>query len=316
MHKASKGAQMTDKPTGLIYSIQRYCIHDGPGIRTTVFFKGCALRCPWCANPESQRFERQIACSVGKCVECGYCAKACPKGAITLTPKPQLDPGLCDLCGACVNACARDAWKIYGEEYTVDRLLAEIEKDAPYHRKSGGGVTFSGGEPTGQPGFLLEILEICHSRGIHTAIESHGVAPADIYRRIAPHTDLFLIDLKHMDPQAHKTLTGADNTRIHANIRTLGGELGKKIQLRIPLIPGYNDSPENLKQTAAFAREIQGTGALEMVNVLPYHAMGRGKYELFGWEYNMADTQPPTQDDIDAALAVFSEAGLPVMQGG
>jgi pyruvate formate lyase activating enzyme len=215
-----------------------------------------------------------------------------------------------------VDACARDAWKIYGEAYTVDRLIAEIEKDAPYHRKSGGGATFSGGEPTGQPEFLLELLKACHQHGIHTAIESHGAAPADVFRRIAPYADLFLIDLKHMDPKAHKALTGSDNALIHANIRMLGCELGKKLQLRMPLIPGYNDSPENLAQTAAFAQEIMRCGALEMVNVLPYHSMGRGKYELFGRAYAMADTQPPGQDGIDAAIAVFREAGLPVTQGG
>ena len=302
--------------TGWIYSIQRYCIHDGPGIRTLVFFKGCELRCPWCANPESQCFDRQIACSTGKCVECGYCAKVCPKGAITLSPKPQLNRDLCDLCGVCVRACARDAWKIYGEEYTVEQIVAEIEKDSPYYRKSGGGVTFSGGEPTGQPEFLLETLKACHQHGIHTAIESHGFASSDIFRRIAPYTDLFLIDLKHMDSRTHQQLTGVDNAQVHANIRMLGCELGKKLMLRIPLIPGCNDSLENLVQTAAFAKELQSCGALETVNVLPYHAMGRGKYDLFGWTYGMMETKPPEQPEIDRALRVFADAGLPVKQGG
>jgi len=301
---------------GLVYSIQRYCIHDGPGIRTTVFFKGCQLVCPWCANPESQLPETEIACSESKCTGCGYCINVCPNVAITLDEKAQLDREKCDLCGKCVRACIREAWQIYGKYYSVDDIIAEIEKDMPFYRKSGGGVTFSGGEPTLQPDFLFVALKKCKEKDIHSAIESHGAAPFSYYIEIAPYTDLFLIDVKHMDSDKHKEYVGVGNEKILENIRMLAAEHDKKVMLRVPLIPGFNDDLENIEKTGKFAKEIAKSGNLTTVNILPYHAMGKGKYKMLSKEYAMQETKPPTQQAIDEIIGIFKELGLPVEQGG
>ena len=301
---------------GLIYSIQRYCIHDGPGIRTTVFFKGCQLTCPWCANPESQSTAREIGCQTDKCTACGYCAVACTRGAIDLTDPQRVDRNLCDFCGDCTRACLRDAWKIYGEQYTVDALVEQIEKDMPFYRKSGGGVTFSGGEPTMQPQFLLAVGKRCKAAGIHTAMETHGYASEKVFSDLAAYTDLFMIDVKHMDSDVHERMIGVPTARIHNNIRMLAGELKKKVSLRVPLVPGFNDDEPSLSAIAAFASEIGETGNLTAVNILPYHAMGSGKYALLGREYTMANVAPPSDEAAAAAVKLFADAGLPAILGG
>lgn len=299
---------------GLIDKIQNYCIHDGDGIRMIVFMKGCDMRCPWCSNPESLSGKIQLARNPAKCSDCGYCTKACPEGAIS--EQREVDHEKCTMCGKCVEVCPPGAWDFYGHMMTVEEVVAEVEKDRPYYKKSGGGVTFSGGECTMQPEFLEHALKSCQEAFINTAIETNGNAPQEVYERIAPYVDTFLVDIKHMDSSRHREATGVGNERILSNIRKIAFDLNKRLMLRIPLIPGYNDSEENLRRTAEFAAEVNQSGNLAMVNVLPYHSLGASKYGIMKMDYTMKETKAPGQEEIDRAIAFFREAGVPVKQGG
>ncbi len=299
---------------GLIDKIQNYCIHDGNGIRMVVFMKGCDMRCPWCSNPESLSGQIQLARNPAKCSDCGYCTEVCPEKAIS--KQREVDCKKCTMCGKCVEICPASAWDFYGHIMSVKEVLTEIEKDRPYYRKSGGGVTFSGGECTAQPEFLEHMLKSCQEASINTAIETNGNAPEEIYIRIAPYVDTFLIDIKHMDNNRHMEAAGVGNERILSNIRKIAFDLNKRLMLRFPLIPGYNDSEDNLGQTAAFAAELQRSGNLAMVNVLPYHSLGMNKYAMMQMDYTMKTTKAPRPDEIDRAISFFQAAGVPVKQGG
>jgi pyruvate formate lyase activating enzyme len=299
---------------GLIDKIQNYCIHDGEGIRTLVFLKGCDMRCPWCSNPESLTMDIVLARADFKCENCGYCVRVCPKGAIS--EDYSLDKEKCDMCGKCVKACPKSAWSFYGKEMTPEQIVDEVEKDRAFYSKSGGGVTFSGGECTMQSMFLLDTLKLCREKSINTAIETNGNAPEHVYQALAPYVDMFLMDVKHMDNARHMEYTGVSNERVLGNIRRVAGDLDKKVMLRIPLIPGINDSDGNMRETAAFAAEINKTGNLVMVNILPYHSLGASKYGVMGMEYTLDETEPPPQEKIDHVLEIFKEAGVPVQQGG
>lgn len=306
---------MRTEITGLVDKIQNYCIHDGDGIRMTVFMKGCDMRCPWCSNPESLTATIQLARNPAKCTNCGYCVKLCPNGAIEESTK-DADSKKCSLCGKCVEACAKGAWNLYGRQMSIGEVVAEVAKDRAYYKKSGGGVTFSGGECTTQPEFLKSVLEACKNASINTAVESNGNAPGSVYEELAPYVDTFLIDIKHMDSQKHKEATGVGNERILDNIRKIVFDLDKRLMLRVPLIPGYNDSDDNMEKTAAFAAELNKSGNLAMVNVLPYHSLGAGKYGVMKMDYKMENTRPPSQEKIDKVLQIFKRAGVPAQQGG
>ncbi|MEJ2705914.1 MAG: glycyl-radical enzyme activating protein [Sedimentisphaerales bacterium] len=226
---------------GYVFDIKRYAIHDGPGIRTTVFFKGCPLQCRWCHNPESWRKYPEPGFRLTRCLRCGQCIEACGQNAIALTENgPATDITKCKLCGECVRACLQGAREIIGKQMTVGQVMREIAADVIFYDESGGGVTFSGGEPLMQPQFLLALLSRCRARDIHTAVDTTCYAELEIVREIAPFTDLFLCDIKHMDAAVHKRFTGVDNDRILYNIKELS-EAGKKVIIRIPLVPGFND---------------------------------------------------------------------------
>ena len=257
------------KLTATIFDIERSSLVDGPGLRTTVFFKGCNLACAWCHNPESQAHAPQLLVYPSKCTGCGTCKKICPHG---LT--------LCELCGTCALYCPSRARELCGREYTLDEVLCEVKKDLPFYRSVGGGVTCSGGECMLQLDFLCELLKQCRAEGIHTAVDTAGCVPYAAFERILPYTDLFLYDLKCFDSTRHKRYTGEGNELILENLARLL-RAGAPVWVRIPLVPGVNDTEEELLAIKAF---LARHGRPEKVELLPYHALGEHKYAALGRE--------------------------------
>jgi pyruvate formate lyase activating enzyme len=292
--------------TGTIFNIQRFSIHDGPGIRTTVFLKGCNLRCHWCHNPESQRMAAEIEFFSEKCIACAGCVAVCPQGAQLLEGSQRIyRRDLCKVCGACVQECFSGALVVSGEERTVAQALAEIAKDADYYQSSGGGVTFSGGEPLLQPEYLQAMLEACQQQGYHCAVDTAGNVPWERFEAVLPFTDLFLYDIKALDEATHRRFTGAGNRLILENLRRLA-ETGKEIWVRIPLVAGVNDSPEEI---ADIARLLAPLGAIRHVEILPYHTLGSEKYTSLGKEYPAQGYQAPSREQIDRILILFESQG-------
>nr|WP_324292799.1 glycyl-radical enzyme activating protein [uncultured Desulfobacter sp.] len=301
--------------SGLIYDIKRYAINDGPGIRTTVFLKGCPLHCAWCHNPEGISPLPQRVYTRSKCIGCKMCINACPEDALTLKGTGiAADQDKCLNCGICTAACPSTAVEIFGRRVTVADIVKAVEKDSLFFDQSGGGVTFSGGEPLGQPEFLAAALDALGQVGVHRAVDTTGHAKTEILMRVAAHTDLFLYDLKHMDSQCHRQWTGVGNALILKNLRALA-ETGARIWIRIPLIQGVNADSGNMRQTAAFLSSLPETPLL--VNLLPYHDIMAGKYEKLGQSFNEthAMSEPDVQT-VDAARDQFARKGLEVLVGG
>lgn len=264
--------------SGMLFDIQRSSYVDGPGIRTTVFFKGCNLRCRWCHNPESQSRERQMLYYQDRCTGCGKCNTVCPT------------PEHCTLCGKCTLFCPHDAKEICGREYTVDEVMQIVEKDRQYYSSSGGGVTFSGGECMLQMDFLTNLARSCQACGIPTAIDTAGNVPWEYFTQILPYTDLFLYDVKCITAERHMTGTGVSNKQILSNLRRLSEETAVPILIRIPFVPGFNDDAEEIEKIADFLGTIRYTD----VEVLPYHKMGEHKYAALGQactEYAVPDKE-------------------------
>ena len=263
---------------GTVFNIQHYSIHDGPGIRTNVFLKGCPLRCLWCSNPESQKKEPQLMFFADRCTGCGACISACPAGAISFVAGDAIvcnDRSLCTGCGACVDVCLNEAREIMGEETTAGAVFDEVAQDVLFYAKDGG-VTLTGGEALFQPAFASAILQLCKQAKIHTAIETSGFATWEVLEEILPYTDLFLYDLKEMDPQRHRQYTGVDNAKILENLKKIDAANPEEIWVRVPLIPGYNDDNENLAATATFVKE--NLQHCTQVHLLPFHRLGEGKF--------------------------------------
>ncbi|MFP4482938.1 MAG: glycyl-radical enzyme activating protein [Thermovirgaceae bacterium] len=299
--------------TGTIFDIKRYSIHDGPGIRTSVFFKGCPLRCWWCHNPESQSTEPVVLYRPDRCIGCGACEEACPEGAIRLTQKGfTADPKLCRSHGVCAEVCPSGARELVGRTVDVPQVMKEIEKDRLFYDESGGGATFSGGEPLMQHEFLKELLRECRRVDIHTAVDTTGYADPEIVRSIAPFTNLFLYDVKFIDPKKHFKYTGVTNELILENLKMLSAE-GARISVRLPVIPGINDDEEETVAIAAFVSNLPGVVELA---VLPYHGTARQKYERFGMEYLLGDLEEPREEDIETLAGFFRDKGLNVRIGG
>lgn len=311
----SVGEQIADDPDkthGLIFDIQKFSVHDGPGIRTIVFLKGCPLECVWCSNPESQKFPREIMFNASKCIDCGTCIDVCPQNAIKEDNKRyRIDAKLCDLCGSCCEECPTQALKWSGQRLGVSEVLVEIEKDREFYESSGGGVTFSGGEPLGQLEFLKELLMACNKRGIHTAVETCGFTKWEHLETIISHTDLFLYDLKHQDSIVHEKMTGYDNRLILENLEKLSNTDANTI-IRVPIVPGFNDSDKNLIETAKFLKKLH----LKKIHLLPYHNYGESKYNMLGKDYSLKDLNALSEKDLKAIKQLFEKHGLTVNIGG
>jgi len=299
--------------TGFVFDIKKYAIHDGPGIRTTVFFKGCPLNCQWCQNPESWKRQPELGFRTGRCVRCGQCVEICTRQATTLTEdQPVTDASKCNLCGECVEACMAGAREIIGREMTVSEVMVEVEKDVVFYDESRGGVTFSGGEPLMQPEFLLALLNQSQTQGIHTAVDTSCYAEPQIIETVANKTDLFLCDLKHMDSNMHERFTGVGNTLILDNIKRLS-ESGKKIVIRIPVIPGFNDDQANIEATGKFAASLPGVTGID---ILPYNRGGNEKSARLSADIKLMQTETPNGEQINSITKVLNNYGLEVKIGG
>lgn len=298
--------------TGIIFDIKRFAIHDGPGIRTTVFLKGCPLSCWWCHNPESQSARPDVVYREHVCVRCGTCVEACPQGARSLIDGGAVvrDQVLCTVCGTCVEACPADAVEKVGRTMTVDQLMAEIEKDSPFFDQSGGGVTFSGGEPLGQSKFLGDVLDRCADHDIHTAVDTCGFAKPAVLRTIAEKTDLFLFDLKFMDPKRHLELTGVENDLILGNLKMLSA-MGKAIRVRVPVIPSVTDSDGNFDAIGDF---VSALDAPPSVTLLPHHTTAMEKYARFDVHKRLPDTtEAPSREALGHIASRLQKFGLEVI---
>jgi pyruvate formate lyase activating enzyme len=305
---------------GTLFDIQHFAVHDGPGIRTLVFLKGCPLRCEWCCNPESQTSARQVRYISFRCRGCHTCAKICPKNAITeLEGSVNIDFAQCRNCTdkPCLDACCREALNLTGYEMDSAELLGIIEKDKAFYRNSGGGVTFTGGEPVSQPAFLLEMLKLCKESGIHTAIETCGYARTEEFERILPFTDLFLFDLKLIDPLEHLKHTGQPNDLILKNLSYLSHQSHQSQQpqqpqpksqiiVRFPVIPGITDTQHNLNGIIDLMKEL----GLTEIHLEPYHTLGLAKYEEFGIPQNSAQIPDVKLSEIETFATLFRKSGL------
>ena len=299
--------------TGIVFDIIKFSIHDGPGIRTTVFFKGCPLRCWWCHNPESLAVNPEMMFWARRCMQCEACLAVCAQGAISRDGGGvSTDSERCTLCGACVEVCYAGARQIVGREMTAAEVMTEIERDIPFYDESGGGATFSGGEPLLQPDFLFALLRACKEKEIRTAVDTCGYAPWEAFDSVRGCVDLFLYDLKLMDDERHRRFTGVSNGLILANLERLS-RLGHAIILRVPIVPGINDDDEAIRQTGAFAA---GLPHLIRLDVLPYHHMGSEKYSRLNKAYNLPETCPPSHERVAEIVRTLEAFGLEVRVGG
>jgi pyruvate formate lyase activating enzyme len=296
--------------SGVVFDVQRYSLHDGPGIRTTVFLKGCPLSCPWCHNPESWSREPEIRVYASRCTHVGACRVACPEG---LADGPNLpDPSRCRRCGLCADACPTGARQLVGRAVTVAEVLDAVERDRPFYDESHGGVTFSGGEPLYQPRFLLACLAEAGRRGIRTAVDTSGFASKAVVRAVARLTDLFLYDVKVLDPARHLQYTGVPLEPILRNLRMLDAA-GAGIWLRVPLVPGYNDDVANLEALGLLAARLPN---VRQVHLLPYHQLGADKFERLGRPAPIEPLTPPPPEAVEEAASYLRIFDLDVRVGG
>ena len=298
---------------GLVFDVKRYAIHDGPGIRTTVFLKGCPLACWWCHNPESQSPGVEMIFTENRCIACGACLEACGHGALSGGALgPAADPSRCERCGACAAACYAEARRMVGRETTADDVMAEVERDAAFYEQSGGGVTFSGGEPLMQIDFLDGLLRASKARGFNTALDTCGYAPWEAIERVRARVDLFLYDLKVVDDARHRELTGVSNELILSNLTELSRR-GHAIFLRVAIIPGLNDNDDSLRAIGAFASHLPN---LNGIDILPYNRLGADKYERLHRVYKLAGTGELPDERMGAAALLLGGYGLNVRIGG
>jgi pyruvate formate lyase activating enzyme len=303
-----------------VFNIQRFSLHDGPGIRTTVFLKGCSMHCFWCHNPEGQHPEPELRYFPGRCIACGQCVISCPNHAHEMHDGAHTFlRDRCELNGACVGTCYSQALQMEGKAMTVGQVMAEILADKPFYESSGGGVTLSGGEPALNKDFAREILEQCKHHHLHTAIETCGEVPWTSLEMLLPFTDLIMMDIKHLDDGKHRLATGQSNERILSNARRLAAT-GKPIVFRTPVVPSVNDSEEEILQIAAFVRELiesgsssgqKGNGTIRY-ELLAFHKLAADKYPSLGLEYKAHDIEPPTKEHMAFLLNAARSGGIDV----
>ncbi len=286
---------------GVVFDIQRFTLHDGPGIRTAVFMKGCPLRCAWCQNPESIRKAPQISYFPAQCIHCGACVAACPERAVRPDGNYLIDKlnlTLCTHCGLCAQACSAGALKMVGDSMTVEEVTDAVMKDFSFYQNSHGGVTFTGGEPTCQPEFLTAMVKEFKKLGLHLVIETCGAFDWETVKEALPGIDIFYFDLKHTEDAKHRAFTGEGCTQILENLKRTD-QLGKPIRIRVPLISGFNDSPEEFAGILYFAAGLKN---LDKVQVLPYHKFGVSKYDRVGVGYSLQGVEPPSNEAVTALL--------------
>lgn len=290
--------------SGVVFDIQRFSLNDGPGIRTTVFLKGCPMKCLWCHNPESQSFKPQLSFNAEKCTDCLECVRACPSGVHkNVNEKHNIIFELCSLSGECIKACPSDALKILGSQSSVDEIISEVLKDELYYKNSIGGITISGGEPLAQFEFTKALLIASKEAGLHTCVDTCGFAKQEYFEEILPYTDLFLFDYKATNPFNHKKLTGTDNKLVLDNLDFLY-EKNASIILRCPLIPGINDSREDLERIAAMGNKYP---MLKEINLLPYHPFGKDKFKKIGEKNFLHNIPLPTEEQKKGWLLSIRE---------
>jgi len=307
-HAALKNA---DQTTGLVFDIRRYCVHDGPGIRTTVFFKGCPLSCWWCHNPEGRSPSPSLMLFPGRCLQCRECIAVCPHNAIVEVNGSLETNSQCEACGSCVPACAANARQLVGRWMTVEEVIQQIEKDVVFYDESFGGVTFSGGEPLYQPAFLLSLLDACAERHLHTVVETCGYANRELLLTLGRKVDVFFYDLKILDPDKHRKYVGVPNDVIVGNLEALAQQ-GNSVVVRIPVIPGINDDPGEIQRVARLLKRSE----LHDVHLLPYHRAGTGKYARLQMPYRLSDVEVPSSESVQAIAQQLEQSGFSVSIGG
>ena len=307
--KVSDYSRQYSMATGMVFDIKRYAIHDGPGIRTAVFFKGCPLDCWWCHNPEGKSAQSQLIFRQNRCKADKACLNACPRGAIGWDDASITDWANCDACGKCAQVCYAGARELIGQRMTVGRLMTEIERDIPFYDQSAGGVTFTGGEPLYQRQFLEQALIACQEKHIHTAVDTCGYAPWASLKKLIPLVDLFLYDIKLMDDAKHIQYTSVSNKLILTNLHKLSAT-GAKIIVRIPLIPQINADVDHLKQCAAYLAHLP---QLDGVELMPYHDIGETKYQALGQDYQLVGIKSPSSEQIAQAEAILNNHHLTVI---
>jgi pyruvate formate lyase activating enzyme len=302
-----------ETPTGLITEIQRYSIKDGPGIRTTVFMKGCTLECSWCSNPEAISPHPELLINHRLCVHCGDCVPVCPTHAFTLVDATlDFNRELCDACGDCVSCCPEGALEIVGRGMSLEQVVDEVLRDEVFYQVSEGGVTFSGGEPLLQPGFIGSVTEQLHDKNVHIGIDTAGNVPWDSFEMVLPYTNLFLYDLKFIEGAKHEHFTGVENRMILENAQKIA-ESGVAMIVRMVIIPGVNDSLEEFRGMTEF---VQSLKVVEQIDLLPYHKLGMAKYARLGKSYLHNDLKTPDKAHLEALRKMVEEGGFRVTVGG
>lgn len=297
---------------GLVFNIQRFSVNDGPGVRTIVFLNGCPLRCKWCCNPESQELRPVVMFKEVNCVGCGNCNVVCPTGASGFAYPGKIDHTKCIACGKCVDVCYHKALELSGRWMTVEDLMKELYKDRVVYRRSGGGITVSGGEALVQHTFLLELLKTCKSVGWHTAIETTGFAKKEVLDEIVPWLDLVMMDIKHIDPVIQKQFTGVDNTKILENAIYIS-KMAKEMIVRVPVIPGFNADKKTITGIAKFATYMHN---IKQIHLLPYHDLGSNKYGMLGKDYTLSDAKTPEASTMEELKEIVESYGFQCKIGG